>query len=149
MVLHASAPRNMVYKHLYHKHAFAVHTRRPLSTCEIRLGICWENTLGYFLSLSFETVSSRSSTPHSNTNSYIGLPNMGLDARKPVFGGLRTTKAQTSLGCAFWWAPLLFANWKLSYLDLLRANFNFLAGLCGSTGWFEPHFLGNPEDRIL
>ena len=24
-------------------------------------------------------------------------PYMGLDARKPVFGGLRTTKAQTSL----------------------------------------------------
>ena len=39
-----------------------------------------------------------------NTNSHV-LPEylisnikMGLDARKPVFGGSRTTKAQTSLG---------------------------------------------------
>ena len=35
---------------------------------------------------------------------------MGLDARKPVFGGLRTTKAQTSLRiCAVWSGPLIFA----------------------------------------
>ena len=29
--------------------------------------------------------------------SYYGLDQMGLKGRKPVFGGLRTTKAQTSL----------------------------------------------------
>ena len=35
---------------------------------------------------------------------------MGLVARKPVFGGLRTPKAQTSLRIrAVWSAPLLFA----------------------------------------
>ena len=34
---------------------------------------------------------------------------MGLDVRKPVFGGLRTTKLQTSLCiCEDWSAPLLF-----------------------------------------
>ena len=42
---------------------------------------------------------------------------MGLEARKPVFGSLRTTQAQTSLRVrADWSAPLLFAFWKVSYL---------------------------------
>ena len=51
---------------------------------------------------------------------------MGLDARKPVFGGLRTTQAQTSLRIrAVWSAPLFFAYWKVSYLDLLQAKFQF------------------------
>ena len=49
---------------------------------------------------------------------------MGLDARKPVFGGLRTTKVQTRLRIrAVWSAPLLFTYWKESYLDLLRTKF--------------------------
>ena len=52
--------------------------------------------------------------------------NMGLGARKPVFSGWRTTKAQTSLGIpAVWSAPLLFAYWKVSYLNLLQAKFQF------------------------
>ena len=52
--------------------------------------------------------------------------NMGLDVRKPVFGDLGTTKAQTSLRiCAVWSAPLLFAYWKVSYLDLLQTKFQF------------------------
>ena len=39
--------------------------------------------------------------------------NVGLDARKPVFGGLRTTQAQTSLRIrADWSASLLFAYRK-------------------------------------
>ena len=51
---------------------------------------------------------------------------MGLEAKKPVFGGLRTTQAQTSLcirpeGSA----PLFFTFWKVSYLELLRAKFQF------------------------
>ena len=38
---------------------------------------------------------------------------MGLDARKPVFGGLQTTRAQTSLPiCADWSAPLLFGKYN-------------------------------------
>ena len=50
-------------------------------------------------------------------------PYMGLDARKPVFGGLGTTKAQTSLRFrADLSAPLLFAHWKV-YLNLLQAKF--------------------------
>ena len=52
--------------------------------------------------------------------------NMGLDARKPVFGGLWTTKAHISLRkCAVWSAPLLFPYWKASYLDLLQARFHY------------------------
>ena len=51
---------------------------------------------------------------------------MGLGARKPVFGSLQTTQAQTSLriraDCS---APMLFAYRDVSYLDLLRAKFQF------------------------
>ena len=69
--------------------------------------------------------------------------NMGLVARKPVFGGLRSTQAQTSLRiCAVWSAHLLFAYWKVSYQDLL------LASLYSLGDWFESHFVGNPEDRF-
>ena len=47
-------------------------------------------------------------------------PHLGLKARKPVFGDLRTTQAQTSLRIrAVWSAPLLFAFWKVSYVNLL------------------------------
>ena len=49
-----------------------------------------------------------------------------LVARNLSSGGLRTTLAQTSLCIrAVWSAPLLFAFWKVSYLDLLRAKFQF------------------------
>ena len=44
----------------------------------------------------------------------LSTEQMDPDAGKPVFGGLRTTKG-----------PLLFAYWKVSYLDLLRAKFQF------------------------
>ena len=37
---------------------------------------------------------------------------MGLEGRKPVFGGLRATNALTCLIRAVWSAPLLFAYWK-------------------------------------
>ena len=51
---------------------------------------------------------------------------MGLDARKPVFGGLRTTQAQTSLRIrAVCSAPLLFAFCKAPYPSLLQAKFHF------------------------
>ena len=43
---------------------------------------------------------------------------MGLNARKPVFCGLPTTKGQTSLCiCADRSAPLLITFWKVSYLS--------------------------------
>ena len=49
---------------------------------------------------------------------------LGLDARKPVFGGLQTTQAQISLRIrAVWSAPLLFAFWKVSYVNLLQGKF--------------------------
>ena len=53
---------------------------------------------------------------------------MGLDTRKPVFGDLRTTKAQTSLHIlTFRSEPLLLAKWKVSYLDMLQAKFQFFS----------------------
>ena len=51
---------------------------------------------------------------------------MGLDARNPVFGSLRTTQAQTSLRIhADWSALLLFTYRNVSYLDMLEAKFQF------------------------
>ena len=74
---------------------------------------------------------------------------MGLKARKPVFGVLRITQAQTSLRiCAVWSAPLLFAFWKVQYVTCYRWNFNLLANLCSWGDWFETHFVGNPKDRF-
>ena len=51
---------------------------------------------------------------------------MGVNARKPVFGGLPTTQAQTRLCIRTdWSAPLLFAFWKVLYLNLLQAKCHF------------------------
>ena len=51
---------------------------------------------------------------------------MDGNTRKPVFGGLRTTQAQTSLGLpADWSAPLLFAYCKVSYPGLIQAKCQF------------------------
>ena len=33
----------------------------------------------------------------------------------------------------------------MSYLNLLQANFNYLASLCSWGDWFESHFFGNPR----
>ena len=61
---------------------------------------------------------------------------MDLDARKPVFVGLRTTQVQTSLRIrAVWSAPLLFAYWEVSYLVLRKRNFNFLVTVAEETGF--------------
>ena len=49
-----------------------------------------------------------------------------LAVRKPFFGGLWTTRVQTSLHiCAVWSAPLLFAYCKVSYPCLIQAKFQF------------------------
>ena len=51
---------------------------------------------------------------------------MGIVVTKAVFEGVRTTKVQTSLRiCTVRSAPLLFAFWKVSYLNLLQANLHF------------------------
>ena len=56
----------------------------------------------------------------------VGLTHIGLVARKSVFGGLPTTKAQTSLCIrAVLSAPLVFIYWRAAYLGLLRAKFQF------------------------
>ena len=51
---------------------------------------------------------------------------MGLVATKPVFGGLQTTKVQTSLYMrAVWSVPLLFALRKVPYVNFLQVKFQF------------------------
>ena len=64
---------------------------------------------------------SYSKPQHRHVNLY-----MGLDARKPVFGMLRITQAQTSLCIrAVRSAPFLFAFWKVPYANLLQVKFQF------------------------
>ena len=64
--------------------------------------------------------------------SYMNNPlihHMGHDARKPVFRCLWITLAQTSLRIrAVWSAPLLFAFWKVSYVNLLQVK--------GALAWY-------------
>ena len=51
---------------------------------------------------------------------------MDLVVTKPVFGDLRTAKAQTRLRIrADLSEPLLFAYWKVLYLNLLQASFQY------------------------
>ena len=45
-------------------------------------------------------------------------------------------------------STFVIAYWKISYLDLLWAKFKFLASLCSLAGWFESHFVENPENRF-
>ena len=54
----------------------------------------------------------------------IAFYGIGLEARKPVFGGLRTT-AQTSLRIR---TDSLFEKYHI--LTCYKQNFNFLASLC-------------------
>ena len=59
-------------------------------------------------------------------NSVIMGHYLGLDTRKPVFAGLRKQNAKTSLRIpVVWSAPLLFANWKVLYVDLQQAKIQF------------------------
>ena len=56
--------------------------------------------------------------------------NIGPDARKPVFGGLPTTKVQSTLHiCADWSAPLLIPYWNYHIYTSFKGNFNILASL--------------------
>ena len=97
----------------------------------------------------YQTPKSRPSNKFVDSITKINSSYMGRNARKPVFGGLGTTQAQTSLRiCTVWLAPLSFAFWKVSYVNLLRWNFNFLASLCNRGDWFETCFVGHPEDRF-
>ena len=64
---------------------------------------------------------------HTSQDSFSCVEDhMGLEVRKPVFGGLRTTQAQTSLPISIVWStPLLFTFWIVPYLSLLQAKFHF------------------------
>ena len=88
---------------------------------------------------------------------------MGLDTRKPIFGICEQQRRRPN--CAVRSAPLLFAYWKVSYLDLLRLCylligkyhiwtcykriFNFLASLCSWGDWFEPGNVRKPQRQVL
>ena len=51
---------------------------------------------------------------------------MGLVARKPVFGGWGTTKgADRPARSRILISAFVLANWKVSYLELLQAKFQF------------------------
>ena len=67
---------------------------------------------------------------------------MGLDARKPVFGGLQTTKAQTDQRLCY----SLIGKYRI--LTCYKQFFNFLASLNSWGDWFKSRFVGNPEDRF-
>ena len=81
---------------------------------------------------------------------------MGRDLRKPVFGGLRTTQAQIRLRRRRPACASAQSDQRLCYSLIVKyhiqawykRNFNFLASLCGWTGWFESHYVGNPEDKF-
>ena len=50
----------------------------------------------------------------------------GPQCEKTCLRGSQTTKAQTSLGIhAVYSVPLLLTIWKVSYIDLLPAKFQF------------------------
>ena len=52
---------------------------------------------------------------------------LGPRHKKHVFGGFQTTKSQISLHICHMYTvtPLLFAKWKVPYLDLFPAKFQF------------------------
>ena len=59
-------------------------------------------------------------------NKYFFYQKLGVDARKPVIGGLRITKAQASLRIrAVGSTPLFFAYMKVSYQHFVQAKFQF------------------------
>ena len=71
------------------------------------------------------------------------LYHMGLNARKPVFGGMQTTKVQTDQHLCF------IPFWKVSYQNLIHAIFfNFLASLCSWGDWFETSFVRKLKERF-
>ena len=83
-------------------------------------------------------------------NRQRGFRYMGHDARKFVFGGLRTTQAQTSLRIRVdWWAPLFFAFWKASYLNLLRSKFQFSSQSLWLSRLVCVSFFRKPRRQVL
>ena len=62
--------------------------------------------------------------------------------REKCLRGLRTTKAQSGQ------RPCYLLNGKYYSWTFYKRNFIFLASICSWAGWFESHFLGQPEDRF-
>ena len=105
--------------------------------------IFYDKTKSFFDNISCESV--------DRAKGYVKLPfaYMGLVATKLVFWGLWTTQAQTSLRIrAVWSAPLLFAFWKILYVNLLLVKFQFsrLSLLLRRLVWISLD--ENPEDRF-
>ena len=72
-----------------------------------------------------------------------------LDARKPVFGGLRTTKAQTSLRIRADWSAPFYSLFGIYHIEeCFKRNINVVASLCSFVNWLKFTFHWNPEDRF-
>ena len=76
---------------------------------------------------------------------------MGLDGRKPVFRGLRTTHAQSSLRIStVWSAPKVVIRFYENTIYRLATEeiSIFLASHYSWGDWFETSFVGKSEDRF-
>ena len=72
---------------------------------------------------------------------------MCLVARKPVFDGLQTTKAKTSLRSLISTFVICLLENIISMLAASKIT-NFWLVSVADLGWFESHFVGNPKDRF-
>ena len=118
-----------------------------------RLNSLWnrlltEHNLGY-LRLKGGCTGSSESTIIKEINCRSSNALTGLVARKPVFGVLRITKAQTSLCIRAADRHFVYSLTRRTYnLACYEQNFTILICLCRRGDWFETRFVGHPEDRF-
>ena len=75
---------------------------------------------------------------------------MGLDARKPVFSVCEQRRSRPACALGQTDQHLCYSLFgKYHIWTCYKWNFIFLSSLCSWTGWFESHFVWNPEDRFL
>ena len=70
----------------------------------------------------------------------------GLDARKPVFGGLLYQRHRPA--CTVWSPPFYLFIGKYHFKTCYKRNFTILASLCSSAGWFWYDLMGNLKDSF-
>ena len=75
---------------------------------------------------------------------------MGIDVRKPVFGGrwFANNKGADQTAGSLISAFIICLLEGIISKTCHERNFHFLANLCCLADWFESHFVGNPEDRL-
>ena len=84
---------------------------------------------------------------HASSNMNPTKNNMGLYARIPVFGRLRTKQVQTSLHSLISAFFIRFLKSIICKLATGEISY-FLESLCSWGDWFESPFVGNPEDSF-